>query len=535
MTEEKTLTTNGERLLELVVTNLGVIEHASMLFGPGMTVITGETGAGKTLIVTALQLLSGQRAESSLVGPFGEEARVEARYLIGDDEMIVARVVPGVGRSRAYINGAMATVTALSEATSPLIEIHGQHGQTALETMEQQRTALDTFALIDVTDLNELRLKEKKLLQHLESIKGNVDAGTDLDFLKFQEREIADARIEDPEEETHLKEVEKLLADATGNQLAALRIAESLNNGGKIVEEISSLLHELKNRESLNEFTSRINEVLELIADISTESREFSERMDTSPERLVEIQDRRSQLSDLRRKYGETLEGVLSKQQQLQERIGTLEEADGLAENVQVEIEKISQEIEREERKVGKARKEAAPKISKAIEEILKDLALPNAQIQFHAEGTAGQSVQILVSLNSGQNLLPLQKIASGGELSRTMLAMRLVLSTEPATVVFDEVDAGVGGETAYSIGESLKKLASERQILVVTHLAQVASFADAQIKITKTDDAQMVGIGVKTLNDEQRVVEISRMLSGSPDSENARKHAEELLKKTFR
>ena len=325
MTEEKTLTTNGKRLLELVVTNLGVIEHASMLFGPGMTVITGETGAGKTLIVTALQLLSGQRAESSLVGPFGEEARVEARYLIGDDEMIVARVVPGVGRSRAYINGAMATVTALSEATSPLIEIHGQHGQTALETMEQQRTALDTFALIDVTDLNELRLKEKKLLQHLESIKGNVDAGTDLDFLKFQEREIADARIEDPEEETHLKEVEKLLADATGNQLAALRIAESLNNGGKIVEEISSLLHELKNRESLNEFTSRINEVLELIADISTESREFSERMDTSPERLVEIQDRRSQLSDLRRKYGETLEGVLSKQQQLQERIGTLE------------------------------------------------------------------------------------------------------------------------------------------------------------------------------------------------------------------
>ena len=150
--------------------------------------------------------------------------------------------------------------------------------------------------------------------------------------------------------------------------------------------------------------------------------------------------------------------------------------------------------------------------------------------MEFSVEGAAGEDVQLLVSLNRGQALQPIQKAASGGELSRTMLALRLVLSAEPATIVFDEVDAGIGGETAHSIGSSLKKLASEHQILVVTHLAQVAASADTQIKVTKIDGSQRVAIEVETLNDEQRVVEISRMLSGSPDSENARKHAKELL-----
>ncbi|HJM99714.1 MAG TPA: hypothetical protein QF850_05610, partial [Acidimicrobiales bacterium] len=231
-----------------------------------------------------------------------------------------------------------------------------------------------------------------------------------------------------------------------------------------------------------------------------------------------------------RRKYGETIEAVLAKQQELQERIKVIEGAEERAENIRMEIEKISDELKKEETKIAKARKKAAPKISQEIETFLQQLSLPNANVEFSVEGAAGEDVQLLVSLNRGQALQPIQKAASGGELSRTMLALRLVLSAEPATIVFDEVDAGIGGETAHSIGSSLKKLASERQILVVTHLAQVAASADTQIRVTKTDGNQRVGIEVEILDDEQRVIEISRMLSGSPDSENARKHAKELL-----
>jgi len=530
MSDEKSLTVCDKNLLELQVTNLGVIERTSVLFGPGMTVITGETGAGKTLIVTALQLLTGQRAESSVVGPFGKEAKVEARYLLGEEETIITRIVPKEGRSRAYIDGAMATVTALAEVTSALIEIHGQHGHTALGTAKEQRNALDAYGLIDLSELTELRMKEKKLHQELLEVTGNSSDNTDLDYLQFQEKEIADAGIENVEEEERLKEVEKLLADATGNQLAALRISEGLSTGGRIVEELSTLIHELKNREALSDLEERINEVLESMALISTESRNVAELIDTSPERLVEVQERRSQLTDLRRKYGETIEAVLAKQQELQERIKVIEGAEERAENIRMEIEKISDELKKEETKIAKARKKAAPKISKEIETFLQQLSLPNANVEFSVEGAAGEDVQLLVSLNRGQALQPIQKAASGGELSRTMLALRLVLSAEPATIVFDEVDAGIGGGTAHSIGSSLKKLASERQILVVTHLAQVAASADTQIRVTKTDGNQRVGIEVEILDDEQRVVEISRMLSGSPDSENARKHAKELL-----
>ena len=530
MPDDKSLVISVKKLLELQVTNLGVIEHTSVLFRPGMAAITGETGAGKTLIVTALQLLTGQRAESSVVGPFGEEAKVEARYLLDDEEIIITRIVPKEGRSRAYIDGSMATVNALAEMTSSLIEIHGQHGHTALGTAKEQRNALDTYGLINLDKLTELRIEEKNLHKELLKLTGNTNGKNDLEYLKFQEKEIADAGIENIEEEERLKEIEKLLADATGNQLSALRISEGLSTEGRIVEELSTLAHELKNREALSEVEERINEVLESISHISTESRNIAEHIDTSPERLAEVQERRSQLTDIRRKYGETIEAVLAKQQELQERINAIEGAEGRAENIRMEIVKVSEQLEKEEIKIAKARKKAAPKISEEIETILKQLSLPNASVEFSVEGAAGEDVQLLVSLNRGQVLQPIQKAASGGELSRTMLALRLVLSAEPATIVFDEVDAGIGGETAHSIGSSLKKLASEHQILVVTHLAQVAASADTQIKVTKIDGSQRVAIEVETLNDEQRVVEISRMLSGSPDSENARKHAKELL-----
>ena len=207
MAEDKMLSRNNKRLLELVVINLGVIEKISMTLRPGMSVITGETGAGKTLLVTALQLLAGQRAESTAVGPFGDEARVEARCVINDEETIVARVVPKEGRSRAYINGSMATVGALAEVADSLIEIHGQHGHTALESPKEQREALDEYGSIDVSNLKQLRLNQKNLKNDLEKLLGKEAEKANLDYLKFQEREITEANIHDLGEVEHLKAV----------------------------------------------------------------------------------------------------------------------------------------------------------------------------------------------------------------------------------------------------------------------------------------------------------------------------------------
>ena len=533
MAEDKMLSRNNKRLLELVVINLGVIEKISMTLRPGMSVITGETGAGKTLLVTALQLLTGQRAESTAVGPFGDEARVEARCIIDNEETIVTRVVPKEGRSRAYINGSMVTVGSLAEVADSLIEIHGQHGHTALESPKEQRKALDEYGSIDISNLKQLQLNEKNLKNDLEKLLGKEKEKTDLDYLKFQEREITEANIHDLEEVEHLKEVEKLLADATGNQLAALRISEDLNNAGQIVEGITVLLNELRNRESMKHLEEKIIETLELISAISIESRDIAEQIDTSPERLNQVQERRSILTELRRKYGESLEAVLEKQKQLQEEIKSLEKADVIAATMETELGEITEQRKREEARIGKEREKAAPNISSEIQATLRDLALPNAQVKFTTDGPAGNDIKLLLSLNRGQEMMPIQKIASGGELSRTMLALRLVLSAETGTLVFDEVDSGIGGETAHSIGSALKRLAKGCQVLVVTHLAQVAAFADTQIMLTKTNDESKVGIDVKVLNKEERVIEISRMLSGSPDSLNARKHAEELLEKS--
>ena len=362
---------------------------------------------------------------------------------------------------------------------------------------------------------------------------GKEKEKTDLDYLKFQEREITEANIHDLEEVEHLKEVEKLLADATGNQLAALRISEDLNNAGQIVEGITVLLNELRNRESMKHLEEKIIETLELISAISIESRDIAEQIDTSPERLNQVQERRSILTELRRKYGESLEAVLEKQKQLQEEIKSLEKADVIAATMETELGEITEQRKREEARIGKEREKAAPNISSEIQATLRDLALPNAQVKFTTDGPAGNDIKLLLSLNRGQEMMPIQKIASGGELSRTMLALRLVLSAETGTLVFDEVDSGIGGETAHSIGSALKRLAKGCQVLVVTHLAQVAAFADTQIMLTKTNDESKVGIDVKVLDEEERIIEISRMLSGSPDSLNARKHAEELLEKS--
>ena len=270
--------------------------------------------------------------------------------------------------------------------------------------------------------------------------------------------------------------------------------------------------------------------MIQIITDISITARNFSESIDVDPLRLDEIQQRIALLQDIRRKYGETLQVVLEKQKQFAEQIQILENADQMAQEIQEQLQKVEKDLATEEEKIETLRKKAAPEIAREIELYLHELSIPDGKVEFHIDGVAGEQVDIKVSLNHGQELQPLRKVASGGELARTTLATRLVLSTEPETLIFDEVDAGIGGQTALDVGNCLKELSSDRQVLVVTHLAQVASYADTQIQVVKEENEGRPSITVRTRDIDQRVVEISRMLSGSPDSENAQKHANELL-----
>jgi len=525
-------TTDSEnQLLELVVTNLGVIEQAALVLKPGMTAITGETGAGKTLLVTALQLLSGGRSDSSLVGVHGDEATVEGRFICEEGEVILRRVIPREGRSRAYYNGQLSTVGFLQEFSGPIVEIHGQHGYSGLVHTEHQREALDTFARIDTSRLEKIRADEKALIAILEEHGGSRgERSKELELYKFQASEIDEAEIIDAGEDKRLQSEELLLGDAAGNSEAAIQVAQLLGSDSRFIDEISDALRKVSGRESLKELEKEINRLIDEASAVASSARDITESIDSNPEKLSQIQQRRSLLTGLRRKYGETLDEVLLYRADLQQKIEMIEGSSQRVKETELSLLELREERDSEEQRVLEERKKSAPKLSKEILQHLVGLSLPNAFLEFSIEGKSGDEVEMLIALNKGSATQPLSKIASGGELSRTMLALRLVLSNNPATAIFDEVDAGIGGEVALSVGAALKNLSRNRQVVVVTHLAQVAAFADTHIGVTKTDTKTGLNVEVVQLDDDQRIVEISRMLSGSPESENAQKHAVELI-----
>ena len=521
----------GDQLLELAATNLGVIEHLSLVFGPGMTAITGETGAGKTLVVTALDLLIGGRAEATMVGPHDDEAVVEGRFLHAGVELVLQRVIPRDGRSRAYVNGRLATASTLSEHGTQLVELHGQHGQTALTALSAQRAALDLYGDVDLAPLVEARLHERDLLEHLAGLGGDERARLrEVQLARFQVEEIDEARIESAEEDVRLQEQELLLAGATAHRDHVELAVQLLGGDGPADEAISQVLAAIEGAPALKNLTERVRDLSAELGDVATEARALADNLEADPELLAQLQERRRLLTDLRRKYGDTLAEVLEFQSITNARLQELEDRDRLAAEIDGLLEQARAKMAKAEAKVGKARRKAAPSLANDVALHVRELALPKAEVECHVGDDPGDDVEFRVSMNAGAPPQALAKIASGGELARTMLALRLVLSADPATMVFDEVDAGVGGAAAQAVGVALGRLGAARQILVVTHLAQVAAYADNQIVVAKNDDGGMVSVEASALDTEARIVELSRMLSGSPGSASAREHAGELL-----
>ncbi|HXA73995.1 MAG TPA: DNA repair protein RecN [Acidimicrobiales bacterium] len=530
-------------LTDLRVRDLGVIEDLSLTFGPGMTALTGETGAGKTLVVEALQLLLGARANPGIVRAGATEALVEARFVIdaegegeGEErEVILVRSVPAEGRSKAWVDGRMAPVGALGEAAAGLAEIHGQHEHRALVTPGAQRSVLDAFAGTDLSVVRALHTELRALEGSLAALGGDEQQrAREADVLRYQVHEIQMARLEDPDEEAGLRAEEDRLADAGAYREAALGAAELLDPAGGeggAAEPLGEAAAALSGRDAFEDYRARVAAAAVELVDVARALRDEAEGWEDDPARLAEVQERRRLLSELRRKYGEDLDAVMAYALEAAARLAILEDAEGEAARLTARQQELSKELGEAEAAVRAVRASAAGEFGHRVEEHLADLAMAGAklEVRLSPEG-AGEPVELWLGANVGESLQPLARAASGGELARAMLAIRLVGSGGPETMVFDEVDAGVGGAAALALGEALHEVAAERQVLVVTHLAQVASRADAQISVVKQESRGRTVTVASAVAGEERVTELSRMLSGHPGSHAARAHARELL-----
>lgn len=518
-------------LTELVVENLGVIERLNLVLRPGMTALTGETGAGKTLVVTAVDLLLGGRADPALVRFGASEAVIEGRFDHQGDEVVLRRVVPADGRARAYIDGRLASAATLAELGAELVDLHGQHDHQSLLRRVHQRAALDRFGDVDLAPLMEARAAVADLNRRRAELGGDERSrAREIELCRFQLAELDKAGLEDPNEDEALKAEEAVLADATTSRDAARQAAMSLGADGPVGAGLAQIAAALESRPPLESQHERLVNLVAEVGDLSTELRRAAESIDENPARMSEVRQRRELLVDLRRKYGETVAEVMEFHRDLSGRLAELEDFDRLAKDLDGELDRRTAAVTEAGAIVCAARRQAAQALGTEVTAHLRELAMARGEVQVVVGDDPGDDVDFLLAANSGAPGLPLASAASGGELARVMLALRLVVSAGPPVLVFDEVDAGIGGQVAQTVGRALSRLTADHQVLVVTHLPQVAACADHQLSIAKHDDGASTTVTAEPLAGEDRVIELSRMLSGSPDSQTARRHATELL-----
>jgi len=526
-------------LVELSIENLGIIENVRVSFDKGFTAFTGETGAGKTMLVEAINLVVGRRADVSVIRDGAEEARVEARFVTqspeGEVETILCRVLHREGRSRAYINDRMATVASLAEIGDELVDIHGQHAHQRLLSLSTQRNSLDQFGNVSTSELQAAREAVTHIDANLAALGGDEKSrNREIDLLQFQCDEIESSRISGPEEEQQISQEEDVLTDVVRHQESLQKIVSLLSDDGAVVDLLGQAVSAMAPVASLPSLAERLRSLAAEAKDVSDSVRDAAEGSEQDPARLEEIRLRRQNLRDLMRKYGDTLSDVMAFGVEARER---LDELTGYAERVS-ELEKAKAVALRHllacQKEVGNARRGVAPKLATAVQKRLRQLALPNATVQVAVgdidTDPSGESVVFMLAANPGSAPQPITKVASGGELARVMLALRLVLTGDPATMVFDEVDAGIGGEAAVAVATALRELGSGHQVIAVTHLAQVAASAHGQVAISKSVKGGKTFGAATRVAESERAAEIARMLSGGVADESANAHARDLL-----
>ncbi len=562
---------------ELHIRDLGVIDDARLEVSPGLNVLTGETGAGKTIVVDALTLLLGDRADPGAVRAGRPAAMVEARLAVGDDgqvaaaltaagaedeegEVVVARQVLAEGRSRAHLQGRMTTVAAVAEVVRPLVEVHGQYELQRLLRPAVQRELLDRFAGDKVLALREefavgwRRLRA--VVRELDELASRArERAREADLLRYQVDEIEAASVRAGELAELDAEAERL-ANAEALRDAAVlawQLVEGDQDAGAstaLGAAARAMAGPGRHDRALGELAARAEGLAAEVTDLASSLRAYAEGALVDPERLDAVQARIALLRDLQRKYGEDEAAVLAYAERASARLAELEGGALRSGALESEAATLRARLSDLGGALSARRAEAAAELAAAVQAELTDLAMPHAELRIAVEqdtDPAGLEVggrrlaagdqgldraEIQLSANPGLPLRPLAKAASGGELSRVMLALRVVLAgiDRTPTLVFDEVDAGVGGRTAAAVGQRLAQLARHHQVLVVTHLPQIAAYADRHFVVEKHSAGGQTSTAVRALDSGGRVTELSRMLSGMEGSGLAQAHAEELL-----
>jgi DNA repair protein RecN (Recombination protein N) len=560
-------------LLELRAENYAVIDHAIAVFGPGLNLLTGETGAGKSILVDALALLMGDKASSDVVRHGADRAVVACVFestpgaentleVNGIDaegsEIILRREIQASGKGRVYVNNQPATVAVLRQLAPELALVHAQSETLGSFDQAQQRQLLDRSAGISTERVAAAFLAWLDTCGRLDRLEGDEQARLrDADLWSFQKNEIESAAIKEREDE-ELEIERRVLANAEKLLAAAMSAHELLYESDRSAE--AALRAALKNLEELAKYDPQFDDAVQqvksvraVVDDVSATVRDYASRIQASPDRLAEMEDRLEALNRLKRKYGSTLAQVLAHGQDVAAKLAEVENRDQLLLELRVARSKAADAYRLSATELTRERTAAAGKLEKLAEAHINDLAMKvKFAVQVNAQEGEQQwtrhgwdSVDCRIATNAGEPLKPLDQIASGGELSRVMLALKVSVeegaargqgSTRrkapvPRTLVFDEIDIGIGGRAAEAVGQKLKDLSRAQQVLCVTHLPQIAAFADQHFLVEKQEKQGKTKTSVRLLEEGERTEEVARMVSGAKLTETSLRHAEQLLK----
>jgi DNA repair protein RecN (Recombination protein N) len=564
-------------LVELRAENYAVIDHAIAALGPGLNLLTGETGAGKSILVDALALLMGGKASADVVRHGAEKAVVacvfestpSAEAILEENgidaeagEIILRREILASGKGRVFVNNQPATVAVLRQLAPELALVHAQTETLVSFDQAQQRILLDRFGGILTDAAAEAHGRWRGAQEKLnELLTGEQDRLRMVDLWSYQSKEIEGARLEAGEDE-RLETEKRVLANAEKLYAAAMGAFEQLYEGGASAE--AALRAALRNVEELARYDARFAESAQqlssaraTVGDVSATLRDYAEGIDASPERLAEIEDRLALLDRLKRKYGKTVAEVIAFGEDVARKLNEVEDRDGILKTLRAELEQAESAYRKAAAALSAERKAAAAKLAKLAEAQINSLAM---KVKFAIDVAAGESAQagekqtwtaagwdaieFRIATNAGDPLKALTEIASGGEMSRVMLALKVAVEENaaksmksgakrkitPRTLVFDEIDIGIGGRAAEAVGQKLKALARGQQVLCVTHLPQIAAFADQHLAVEKRESQGRAKTQIRVLDEAARTREVARMLSGAKVTETSLEHAAQMI-----
>lgn len=527
------------------IKNIGIIDEITINFEDGLNILTGETGAGKSLIIDSINAITGSRMSKDII-KYGESmALVEACFFEADETKILTREFFQNGRNVCKIDGRMVTLGELKETGENLIDIHGQHDNQSLLNEKTHLSLLDSFASKEIESVKmEYKSEFEKYKEIKEKIKnsyGNpIERARRIDLLKYQKDEILQAKLSESEE-AELEERRNIMMNSE-KIVGALRKSYTLfdeailDNIGNVTYELSSISHINPKYESV---LQTINDSYYALKDASSEILDYAEEVDFDEAEQREVEERMDLIFSLKRKYGNDVKKILEYLEQITEELDFLENSEEIIQKLEVELSEKEKILKTLASKIRKIRKEFSKKISKKVNEQLVDLEMKKAHIEFEFKElesfteTGMDSVQILICTNAGEGLKPLTKIASGGEVSRVMLALKTVLCMydEIPTMIFDEIDTGISGQAGKAVAEKMKIIGGTHQVISVTHLPVIAASGDSNYYIEKNTIDDRTSTSVRKLDEQETVNEVARIIAGNDLSDAVIKHAKELRK----